>query len=105
MDNRPNTTQTAIDAMREMVAAFDQCRESFNERFTLPELVRIWDAWNQCGWTFYPDQWADRQVREALRGIAPNWGADERPKFDPDRATTRRVVPSLPTVSRRPSKS
>jgi hypothetical protein len=101
----PNTNDTtAIENLRDMVAAFDQCSEDFNCRFTLPELVRIWDAWNQCGWVFYPDQWSDRQVREALRGVAPDWDDEERPTFAADRKTTRRVVPSMPAVSRRPAK-
>lgn len=93
----------AIEILRDMVAAFDMVNEEFNWRFTLTELVRIWDAWNQCGWDFYPDQWSDRQVREALRGIAPDWDDRERPVFADDRKTARRVVPSMPTVSRRPN--
>ena len=95
------TTQTAIEILRDMVAGFDRCDESFNDRFTLPELVRIWDAWAQCGFDYYPDQWSDRQVREALRGIAPNWDDRGAPAFDKDRASTRRVMPSMPTVTRR----
>ena len=105
--NTPNTDLTAIENLRDMVRAFDTLNESFNDRFTLPELVRIWDAWQQCGWDIYPDGWTDKQVREAIRGIAPDW-IETRFTIDPvyhaDRATSRRVIPTMPTVSRRPSK-
>ena len=100
---KPTEQTAAIEILREMIAAFDQVNEEFNWRFTLPELVRIWDAWNQCGWDFYPDQWSDRQVREALRGIAPDWNDREQPVFAADRKVSRRVTPSMPTVSRRPN--
>lgn len=96
-----NIHKTAIDAMREMVAAFDRCNETFNQQFTLPQLVKIWNAWNQCGWTIPPDEWTSQQVREALRGIAPDWDAQERPVFDAHRAETRRVKQELGPALRR----
>ncbi len=60
------------------------CNESFNQRWTLEQLVQIHRVFRRCGWDIYPDAWTPRQVREALAGVAPQWDeVTERPVYDP----------------------
>lgn len=76
------TGRLGIEAMREAVRMFGDCNESFNERFTIEQLMMIFDMQRKSGWTFYPDQWTERQVREALQGKTPRWSDDEKPVYE-----------------------
>jgi len=73
--------EVAIDELRHMVSNFNACNESFNQRFTLEQLVTLHRVWMACGWDIYPDTWTDRQIREALRGIPPQWDDNEEPVY------------------------
>lgn len=78
--------RTGIEDLRRLVMNFNYCRESFLERFTIAELVKLHHAHQGCAWDFFPDQWTERQVREALRGRIPTWDpATEKPTYDPPR--------------------
>ena len=73
-----------IDQLRTAVRLFDNCNESFNQQFTVQELLTLWRAYRDCGWYIPPNVWTPRQVREALGGKAPKWQPrDERPAYDP----------------------
>jgi len=72
---------TAIEFLREMIKAFDWVNESFNMSFTVEELIKIRKAWLVCEWDFYPDQWTERQVQDALNGIIPKWDHNEQPIY------------------------
>lgn len=63
----------AIDELRLIVRNFDDCRDSFNQNYTIDQLVQIHRMWMACDWDNYPDTWEDRQVEEALQGIVPRW--------------------------------
>ncbi len=67
--------ETGIEHLRAVVAAFNNCRESFLDPFTPEQLLKLHDAWTATAWDFRPDQWSERQVREALRGVVPQWNA------------------------------
>lgn len=63
---------SGIDQLRHAVHVLDSCRESFNQRYTVAELVRLVNCMMASGWDFSPDQWEQEQLTDALRyGIAP----------------------------------
>lgn len=73
-DERP-----AIEELREMVRAFDYCREDFLTDWTVGELLAIWRAWGACEWDLYPDQWSAQQAKEAAGlGKVPRFEENER---------------------------
>jgi len=76
---RPARTEMA--ELRLLVRNFGDCNESFLDGFTVPELVRLHRAMIASGWDILPDRWTARQVKEALRGIVPTWGDDEKPTY------------------------
>lgn len=71
-----------IEEIRHAAASFSRNNETFNQRFTAEELIIIWRAWNQSGWDFYPEQWEERQVQEALKGVPPRWDDNEQPVYE-----------------------
>jgi hypothetical protein len=64
---------TGIEQLRKLVGIFNRCNESFLDPFTPEQLLKLYAAHVASEWDFYPDQWAARQVREALRGVTPKW--------------------------------
>jgi hypothetical protein len=75
--------ESGIETLRKVVKLFDWCNESFNSTWTIEELIALahicWDS----GWDFFPDQYTERQLHEALKyGIKPNWDDHEKPKYD-----------------------
>lgn len=72
---------SAIEHFRLMVQNFNGCTESFNERFSAVQLLAIHRAWMLSEWDIYPDSWTARQVREALKGLPPQWDNDEKPVY------------------------
>jgi len=70
-----------IDKLRKMVNCFDYCRESFNERFSVKELSSIFDAQTKSDWCYLPDEWTERQVLDALKGIVPQWDEEGNPVY------------------------
>lgn len=73
------TEETGADELRRIVNVLNNTRESFNERFSARELVRLGKAYLACGWDFTPDKWTEKQVREALAGKVPAWDDNENP--------------------------
>jgi hypothetical protein len=72
-----------VDRLRAMRCLFDNCNESFNQRFSVAELVKLFDAYRGSEWDIPPDQWTVRQIVEALRdGRAPTWSDDSTPAYD-----------------------
>lgn len=68
--------------LRYAVRLFDSCNESFNDAFTEHELLQLSQMFCVCGWDIPPDAWTERQLEEALAGIAPKWDdATERPVY------------------------
>lgn len=70
-----------IEKMRVIARALGNCNESFLASFTIPQLIKLYKAWITSGWGFYPDQWTDRQVKQALRGHAPMWNNNGQPVY------------------------
>lgn len=81
-----------FDMLRQLVNAFNNCRECSIDSLTIPELINIYHCWMRCGWNIYPDEWADKQIKEAKKGICPEWDERERPVYDKDRRKTRKIV-------------
>ena len=79
-----------IDELRTAVEALNNCNETFlnggQKPFTAEQLLKIWRAWKACAWDIFPDQWTDRQVKRALRGIVPTWDAEMKPTYPSDSA-------------------
>ena len=74
--------ETGINELRRSIALFNNCREGFNEQFTVQELFQLADMYRKCGWDFTPDSWTDGQVKDALRGVLPMWDWSEKPTTD-----------------------
>lgn len=70
-----------IEKMRMAINAFSYCNETFLQRYSVKELFKIHWAMMASEWDFLPDQWTDRQVREALKGIVPCWDDEEQPEY------------------------
>ena len=81
--------RTGMEQMRVIVAALNGCRESFLDQFTIPQLIKLYKAWLNSKWDFMPDEWTDRQVKNALRGKAPMWDNNENPIYTKPPATRR----------------
>ena len=77
-----NHERTGAETLRLIVRNIGDCRESFNDRFTLDELIKIHLMFLECGWDIYPDQWEERQIKEALERKIPKWDSMERPFYD-----------------------
>lgn len=66
-----------IEQLRAVVKAFGDVNESFVQRFSVSQLIRLHEAWLLCDWDFSPDTWTERQVKEAMRGTVPQWDTAE----------------------------
>lgn len=64
---------SAIERMRDVVRLFNACSEEFASRFTEKQLVTLWLAYRACGWDITPDSWSEQQVKDALKGRAPDF--------------------------------
>lgn len=74
---------TGIEKLRLLVSNANYCNESFNEQFTIEELIKIHRALALCAWDILPDSWTERQIQEALElGRVPTWNNDELPTYD-----------------------
>jgi hypothetical protein len=59
--------------------ALNGCRESFLDRFTALQLLKLHEMWVASEWDIRPDEWSAVQVRRALRGKVPTWNDDGSP--------------------------
>lgn len=67
--------------MRAVVRLFDVGSETFAQRFTVAQLCKLHTAWLASDWIYPPCDWDDRQIREALRGVAPDWTDEAIPIY------------------------
>ncbi len=75
--------ESGIEKLRRVVKLFDYCNESFNTTWTIEELLKLADTCWKSGWDFFPDQYTERQLYEALKwGILPQWDEREKPKYE-----------------------
>jgi hypothetical protein len=74
----PNEQLSGIDQLRTAVKAFAHCKEDFLYQFTAEELIKLWRVSRQCDMDLYPDQWAKRQVTQAIKyRVIPRWTISE----------------------------
>lgn len=76
-------SRSQIEHLRAMVANFNSCAESFNQKFSVTQLYKIYRAWMLCAWDIAPDNWTPRQVREATQGKVPQFDTNEKPVYSP----------------------
>ncbi len=92
-DNRI-LTEPKLDDLRDLVRWCNGQREGFIGEFKLPELIKLFNACQLSAWSFFPDQWTDRQVKAAIkRDEVPDWHEEGRPKGKgetPEEALARR---------------
>ncbi len=68
------SNRKGIELLRYAVKLFNDCNETFNQRFTGTQLLTIADCMQRCEWDIYPDQWTERQVQECIQfGMVPKW--------------------------------
>jgi len=75
------TKDFAIEKIRKMVNLFNNCNESFNQKYDFRQLERLYDAYKDCDYDFPPSYWSDRQIAEALKGKTPKFNDDEEPDY------------------------
>lgn len=75
---------TAIERIRHLANVSGDVRESLWDDLTRDQIFAIFDAWMASGWDFYPDQWTERQLQDALAGIVPQWDNNEEPIYPPE---------------------
>jgi hypothetical protein len=79
-----------IEKMRMAINAFSYCNETFLQRYNVKQLMKLHFAMMACEYDFLPDQWTDRQVKEALKGIVPNWDDNEKPVYAKRKPPTKK---------------
>lgn len=73
--------RTGAEELRAVVSIIDGLRESFNDRFTAEQLLKLVRMHWASEWDIPPDEWTPRQIRESLRGKPPRWDDGERPVY------------------------
>lgn len=56
----------AITELRVMVRLFSRCNESFNQKWTLEQLIKIYEAYHACEWDILPDAWPASLLAHAV---------------------------------------
>lgn len=82
---------TGAEELRKAVNVINNMRESFNDRYTAAQLLTLWRAFHACEWDIAPDEWSQRQIYEALRGIVPQF---KTLTIDSNRWEHRRALPN-----------
>lgn len=72
---------TGAELLRLIVQNISATTESFNDQYSLEELVQIHRMFLLSDWDIYPDEWTRRQIKEALEGYPPQWTKNEKPKY------------------------
>lgn len=66
-----------VDILRRVADMCDRSPETFNQRFTIAELVRLWQVSYLCEWDLDPYQWSEEQIADALGdGIIPTFNEE-----------------------------
>lgn len=72
-----------IDKLRKVVNLLNQCNETFNQKFTVEELIKLADICFNSNYDFLPDQYTGRQLYEAIKyNRTPTWDSKENPTYD-----------------------
>jgi len=70
--------KTGIEKLRKCLNLFNNCNESFNEKFTIDELIKLYNAYMNAEWDFRPDEWTEEQIQSCLKyNRTPEWDEDE----------------------------
>lgn len=64
---------SGVEELRAAVELFNGCNEDSNDRWSATELLAIARAYRASKWTIEPDEWTERQLREAIHGQVPQW--------------------------------
>ena len=71
---RKNGRYTAVECLRFVTHMCNRMPDSFNQRFTIAELVRLWQVSYLCEWDYDPHEWSEDQIADALGdGIIPTF--------------------------------
>ena len=81
MTKKELNDMTGAELLRLIVSNINATNESFNDEYSLEELIQIHRMFLLSEWDIYPDCWTKRQIKEALQGIPPQWTKNERPKY------------------------
>lgn len=87
---------TGAEKLRRAVLALGSCRESFLEQYSATQLLAIHRAWALSDWDYPPDVWERKQVRQALRGVVPQWDEDGEPVYERQEVADERSNEPLP---------
>jgi hypothetical protein len=72
---------TAAEELRILVSNLNVNSETFNDKYSIEELIQINRMLMLADWEIYPDQWSQKQIKEALQGIPPSWKKDGKPEY------------------------
>jgi len=72
---------SGAEQLRLIASVINNVTENFSDKFTLEQLIRLAFMAILSEYDFLPDQWTDRQVRDALQGYPPRWDDDEKPVY------------------------
>ncbi len=79
----PNRELSGIEEIRRARNVFATCIETFNDRYTAEELIKIYRAYRASNHDILPDMWETRQLERAiLLGHAPSWDLERRPIYN-----------------------
>lgn len=67
------TPLLGIEEMRKAVRLFNCLNETFNQKYSSEELLKIARACWASEYDILPDEWTSRQVKQALEGKVPAW--------------------------------
>lgn len=71
----PERNPSAVLRLIAMHAAFVPEAFFAEWQFTAEEILQIWRMLTASQWTYYPHEWSDQQVIEALAGYPPHFNA------------------------------
>jgi hypothetical protein len=81
IENIINKYNVRIEDLRRLISWCNCQSESFLEAFTLPQLVKLYNAHQLCAWDFPPDRWNQKQIKAVInRGEVPDWEDINKPK-------------------------
>lgn len=73
--------RTGADELRYAVQVINSQPENFNDKYTAEQLLKLARAYMVDETAPYPAFWTERQIRDALRGKAPQWNANMKPVY------------------------
>jgi len=77
---------TGVELLRFAVKYLSYNTESVNQRFSAIELLNIAECARAAEWDMYPDQWTEKQLREAAKHrMVPDWSDESTPTMSKSR--------------------